>query len=85
MVEVLESSWTEYLGKIRQATDLDQVIRFQKEHVADILQRAFLSDKQRDLFRIMQQILNSVYLFTKIQVTQQYREAVEESKRIDNI
>lgn len=33
----------------------------------------------------MQQILNSVYLFTKIQVTQQYREAVEESKRIDNI
>lgn len=37
LVEVLESSWTEYLSKIRQATDLDQVIRFQKEHVADIL------------------------------------------------
>lgn len=66
LVEVLESAWTEFTQKAEKVHDLDELIEIQKQFVADILDRALLSDTQRDLYRLVQKLLNQVYMFVVV-------------------
>ena len=38
----------------------------EKQFVDDILDRALLSDTQRDLYRLVQKLLNQVYMFVVV-------------------
>ena len=58
LVEVLESAWTEFKIKLETVKDLDQLILIQRQFVSDILDRSLLSDKQRDLYKLVQKLLN---------------------------
>lgn len=58
LVEVLESAWTEFKTKLAQVADLDQLIQIQRQFVSDILDRSFLSDKSKDLYKLVQKLLN---------------------------
>jgi hypothetical protein len=53
LVEVLESAWTVYIRELRQAKDLDQLIELQKKFVSDILDKALLSEAQRELYKLL--------------------------------
>jgi hypothetical protein len=66
LVEVLESAWTVYIRELRQAKDLDQLIELQKKFVSDILDKALLSEAQRELYKLLQRLLNNVFMFTLI-------------------
>jgi hypothetical protein len=63
---VLESAWTEFQQKMQKATDLDQLIDIQKHFVDDILDRALLSDTKRDLYRLVQKLLNQAFMFVVV-------------------
>jgi hypothetical protein len=53
LVEVLESAWTVFLNKLRAVGDLDELIILQKKFVLDILDKALLSDQQRELYKLL--------------------------------
>lgn len=53
LVEVLESAWTLFLQDLSQAKDMDEIIKLQKRFVSDILDKALLSDGQRDLYKLL--------------------------------
>jgi hypothetical protein len=53
LVEVLESAWTVFLNKLRTVGDLDELIILQKKFVLDILDKALLSDQQRELYKLL--------------------------------
>lgn len=63
---MLESAWTEFQQKMQKATDLDQLIDIQKHFVDDILDRALLSDTKRDLYRLVQKLLNQAFMFVVV-------------------
>jgi hypothetical protein len=85
LVEVLESAWTEFTQKAEKVHDLDELIEIQKQFVADILDRALLSDTQRDLYRLVQKLLNQVYMFVVVKEKYLVRQALQECQRLDNI
>ena len=64
LVEVLESAWTVFLNGLHQIEDLDSLIILQKKFVLDILDKALLSDQQKDLYKLLQKLLNHVFTFT---------------------
>jgi DNA-binding FadR family transcriptional regulator len=66
LVEVLESAWTVFIAELRQAKDLDELISLQKKFVSDILDKALLSEAQRELYKLLQRLLNNVFMFTLI-------------------
>lgn len=53
LVEVLESAWTVFITKLRAVADLDELIILQKKFVRDILDKALLSDQQRELYKLL--------------------------------
>lgn len=57
MVEVLESSWKIFIDDMKQAEDLDQLIEFQKKFVTSILEKALLSEKSYNLYKLLHKIL----------------------------
>ena len=64
LVEVLESEWTVYSKQIKEVTDLDSLIIHQKKFVADIVDKALLSEQQKPLYKLLQKLLNIVFQFT---------------------
>ena len=76
MVEVLESSWTMFIEEMKKAKDLDKLIINQKEFMSDILDRALLSDGHRELYKHLQRILNTVYMFNVIKDKYFYKSAL---------
>lgn len=58
LVEVLESAWTVFKEELAQVGDLDSLIVMQKKFVSDILDKALLSEQQRELYRLLQKLLN---------------------------
>ena len=64
LVEVLESAWTVFLNGLREVADLDSLIILQKTFVKDIMDKALLSEQQRDLYKLLQKLLNLVFQFT---------------------
>ena len=63
LVEVLESSWTMFISEMNKAKDLDKLIIIQKKFIGDIIDRALLSDGHRELYKHLQRLLNTVYMF----------------------
>lgn len=82
LVEVLESAWTVFLNKLRAVADLDELIILQKKFVRDILDKALLSDQQRELYKLLQKLLNYVFMFTLIKEKYVYSTALQESERL---
>ena len=76
LVEVLESSWSVFLTRLRTVGDLDNLIIFQKKFVHDILDKALLSDQYRDLCKQLQKLLNYVFMFTLIKEKYVYQSAI---------
>jgi hypothetical protein len=64
MVEVLESAWKLFLDDLKDVKDLDELIEVQHKFVNSILDKALLNEKNNDLSRNLQKILNQVYVFT---------------------
>ena len=64
MVEVLESAWKLFLDDLKNVKDLDELIEVQHKFVNSILDKALLNEKNNDLSRNLQKILNQVYVFT---------------------
>ena len=58
MVEVLESSWKVFLDELNSSKDLDELIEIQRRFVDSILDKALLNDKNNNLYRFLQKILN---------------------------
>ena len=58
MVEVLESAWKVYLDDLKVVKDLDELIEFQRKFVDSILDKALINEKNNDLYRNLQKILN---------------------------
>ena len=53
--------------------------------MSDILDRSLLSDKQRDLYRLVQKLLNHVYMYTMVKEKYLFTQSEQEAKRLDNI
>lgn len=66
LVEVLESAWSVFLTELRKVNDLDALILLQKKFVSDITDKALLSEQQREMYRLLQKLLNQVFMFTLI-------------------
>ena len=76
LVEVLESAWTVFLNGLHQVEDLDSLIILQKKFVLDILDKALLSDQQKELYKLLQKLLNHVFTFTLTKEKYVYQSAL---------
>jgi hypothetical protein len=85
LVEVLESTWTVFINEMKQAKDLDSLILLQKKFVSDILDKALLSDAQRDIHKLLQRLLNNVFMFTLIKEKYIYKSALQECERLERV
>ena len=82
MVEVLESAWKIFQDEVKQAADLDQLIDIQRKFVTGIMDKALLNEKNNSLYRVLQKLLNQVYMFTYKKDNYFYSTALEEYERI---
>ena len=82
LVEVLESSWTMFISEMKKAKDLDKLIINQKKFMTDILDRALLSDGHRELYKQLQRLLNTVFMFNVIKDKYFYKSALQECERL---
>ena len=57
----------------------------QKRFVSEILDRALLSDQQRDLYRLLLKLVNQAYLFTMVKEKYLYKQALEECSRLERV
>jgi len=85
LVEVLESAWSTFLNGLHQVEDLDSLIVLQKKFVLDILDKALLSDQQKDLYKMLQKLLNHVFTFTLTKEKYVYQSALQESERLERV
>ena len=53
LVEVLQSAWTVFLDGLHEVGDLDSLIILQKKFVSDIIDKALLSDQQKELYKLL--------------------------------
>ena len=53
--------------------------------MSDILDKALLSESQRDLYRLLQKLLNNVFMFTLIKEKYFYQSAIQESERLERV
>jgi hypothetical protein len=81
MVEVLESSWKIYQDDILTVRNLDDLIEVQKRYAASILNKALLSEEQKDLNRLLKKLLNNSYTFALIKERYFFKSALEECER----
>jgi hypothetical protein len=85
LVEVLESSWHVFIKDLHKAKDLDDIIALQRKFVSDILDKALLSEAQRDLYKLVQRILNDVYMFSHYKEKYFYKSALQECERQERV
>ena len=76
LVEVLESAWTVFMNGLHQVEDLDSLIILQKKFVLEILDKALLSDQQKELYKLLQKLLNHVFTFTLTKEKYVYQSAL---------
>ncbi len=82
LVEVLDSSWSVFIDEMKKAKDLDKLIINQKKFMSVILDRALLSDGHRELYKHLQRLLNTVYMFNVIKDKYFYKSALQECERL---
>jgi len=85
LVEVLESTWSVFLTELLKVNDLDSLILLQKKFVSDITDKALLSEQQREMYRLLQKLLNQVFMFTLIKEKYFYQSALQEAERLDRV
>ena len=61
------------------------MIILQKTFVKDIIDKALLSEQQRDLYKLLQKLLNLVFQFTITKEKYVYQSALQESERIERV
>jgi len=82
MVEVLQSAWKIFQDDLKAVKDLDQLIEVQHKFMNSILDKSLLSEKNQELYRQLQKLLNYVYTFTFIQQTRLFKSALDEYQRL---
>ena len=85
MVEVLESAWKIYFDELNTCTNLDDLIRVQIKYSKSILDKALLSEEQKDLNRLLKKLLNNVYTFALIKERYFFKSAIDEYDRIQRV
>ena len=85
MVEVLESAWKIYYDELKVCTNLDDIIRVQIRYSKSILNKALLSEEQKDLNRLLKKLLNNVYTFALIKERYFFKSAIDEYDRIQKV
>ena len=61
------------------------MITLQKKFVYDILDKALLSDQQKDLYKLLQKLLDYAHTFTVIKEKYVYSSAMQESERLQRV
>ena len=82
MVEVVESSWKTFQDQIEKVTNLDELMEIQSKHSKSILDKALLSEEQRELNRLLKRLLNNVYTFALIKERYFFKSALDEYERL---
>ena len=85
MVEVVESSWKTFQDQIQQVTNLDELMDIQAKHSKSILDKALLSEEQRELNRLLKRLLNNVYTFALIKERYFFKSALDEYERLQRV
>jgi hypothetical protein len=85
MVEVLESAWSIYYGEMKQVKNLDELIEVQMRYSRSILDKALLSEEQKDLNRLLRKLLNNVYTFALIKERYFFKSALDEFERLKRV
>ena len=85
LVEVLQSAWTVFLNGLHQVRDLDSLIILQKKFVSDIIDKALLSEQQKELYKLLQKLINCVFTFTYTKEKFVYTSALQESERLERV
>jgi len=85
MVEVLESAWKIYFDELIVCTNLDDIIRVQMRYSKSILNKALLSEEQKDLNRLLKKLLNNVYTFALIKERYFFKSAIDEYDRMQRV
>ena len=85
MVEVLESAWSIYYGEMKQVKNLDELIEVQMRYSRSILDKALLSEEQKDLNRLLRKLLNNVYTFALIKERYFFKSALDEYERLKRV
>ena len=85
MVEVLESAWKIYYDELQKVQNLDDLIEVQIKYSKSILNKALLSEEQKDLNRLLKKLLNNVYTFALIKERYFFKSAVDEFERLKRV
>ena len=85
MVEVLESAWSIYFNELKQVKNLDELIAVQMRYSKSILDKALLSEEQKDLNRLLRKLLNNVYTFALIKERYFFKSALDEYERLKRV
>ena len=85
MVEVLESCWKIYYDEIQTVRNLDELIEVQNRYSNNILNKALLSESQKELNRLLKKLLNNAYTFALIKERYFFKSALEETERTARI
>lgn len=82
MVEVVESSWKTFQDQLENVKNLDELMDIQVKHSKSILDKALLSEEQRELNRLLKRLLNNVYTFALIKERYFFKSALDEYERL---
>jgi len=85
MVEVLESAWSIYYKEMKQIKNLDELIAVQLRYSQSILDKALLSEEQKELNRLLRKLLNNVYTFALIKERWFFKSALDEYERLKKV
>jgi len=67
MFEVLESSWSDFIQKVKEAQDLDELISAHTTYLAQIINNTFLSQETQPLRTLLQKIFWVIIRFGRVQ------------------
>ena len=85
MVEVVESSWKTFQDQLKEVSNLDELMDLQMKHSKSILDKALLSEEQRELNRLLKRLLNNVYTFALIKERYFFKSALDEYERLQRV
>mmetsp|Transcript_582 Transcript_582/g.1179 ORF Transcript_582/g.1179 Transcript_582/m.1179 type:complete len:179 (+) Transcript_582:3-539(+) len=63
MFEVLEESWTEFEGKMKNASDLDTLIEAHETYLNNIVEKALLGERSQALIRQLNLVFDLIMRF----------------------
>ena len=70
---------------MKQVKNLDELIEVQMRYSRSILDKALLSEEQKDLNRLLRKLLNNVYTFALIKERYFFKSALDEFERLKRV